>query len=228
MGKLEVIGFDADDTLWENESFYRMTQSKFADLLSEFADPDHLAERIEALERKNLKIHGYGIKGFTLSLIETAIDATQARVPASVIKQILKNGQELLSHPLDLIDGVQDVVSALSQTHRLVLITKGDLLDQERKLAQSGLAPHFDQVEIVSEKTQSTYQRAFGDAPAIMVGNSLKSDVIPALSAGAWGVHVPHDFEWVMEKAEPPTDHPKFRTLNKISDLPALIAEIES
>lgn len=228
MGKLEVIGFDADDTLWENEQFYRMTQAKFADLLSEFADPDHLAERIEALERKNLKIHGYGIKGFTLSLIETAIDVTEGRVPASVIKDILKNGQELLSHPLDLIEGVQEVISELSKTHRLVVITKGDLLDQERKLAQSGLAPLFDQVEIVSEKTENTYHRAFGNAPAMMVGNSMKSDVIPALKAGAWGVHIPHHFEWVMEKAEPPTDHPKFRTLPKISDLPALIAEIES
>jgi len=178
MPKLEVIGFDADDTLWENESFYRMTQAKFADLLREFADPDHLAERIVELERRNLKLHGYGIKGFTLSLIETAIQVTDGRVSTEVIAQILKNGQELLTHPLDLIDGVEEVVTALFNSHRLVLITKGDLFDQERKLAQSGLAPLFDQVEIVSEKNESVYERAFGKAPAMMIGNSLKSDVI--------------------------------------------------
>jgi len=183
MPKLEVIGFDADDTLWENESFYRMTQAKFADLLREFADPDHLAERIVELERRNLKLHGYGIKGFTLSLIETAIQVTDGRVSTEVIAQILKNGQELLTHPLDLIDGVEEVVTALFNSHRLVLITKGDLFDQERKLAQSGLAPLFDQVEIVSEKNESVYERAFGKAPAMMIGNSLKSDVIPALNA---------------------------------------------
>jgi len=228
MPKLEVIGFDADDTLWENESFYRMTQAKFADLLREFADPDHLAERIVELERRNLKLHGYGIKGFTLSLIETAIQVTDGRVSTEVIAQILKNGQELLTHPLDLIDGVEEVVTALFNSHRLVLITKGDLFDQERKLAQSGLAPLFDQVEIVSEKNESVYERAFGKAPAMMIGNSLKSDVIPALNAGAWGVHVPHEHEWVLERADPPTENPKFRKLEKISDLPALIAEIES
>jgi len=228
MPKLDVIGFDADDTLWENETFYRMTQAKFADLLADFADPDHLDNHLVALERRNLKLHGYGIKGFTLSLIETAIEVTDGRVPTSIIQEILKNGQELLTHPLDLIDGVQDVVASLAQSHRLVLITKGDLFDQERKLAQSGLAEFFDAVEIVSEKNQSVYSRAFGQSPAMMVGNSLKSDVIPAIEAGAWGIHVPHDLEWILERAEPPTQSPKFRTLADISALPTLIGEIES
>ena len=228
MPKLDVIGFDADDTLWENETFYRMTQAKFADLLADFADPDHLDNHLVALERRNLKLHGYGIKGFTLSLIETAIEVTDGRVPTSIIQEILKNGQELLTHPLDLIDGVQDVVASLAQSHRLVLITKGDLFDQERKLAQSGLAEFFDAVEIVSEKNQSVYTRAFGQSPAMMVGNSLKSDVIPAIEAGAWGIHVPHDLEWILERAEPPTQSPKFRTLADISALPTLIGEIES
>ena len=228
MPKLDVIGFDADDTLWENETFYRMTQAKFADLLADFADPDHLDNHLVALERRNLKLHGYGIKGFTLSLIETAIEVTDGRVPTSIIQEILKNGQELLTHPLDLIDGVQDVIGSLAQSHRLVLITKGDLFDQERKLAQSGLAEFFDAVEIVSEKNQSVYSRAFGQSPAMMVGNSLKSDVIPAIEAGAWGIHVPHDLEWILERAEPPTQSPKFRTLADISALPTLIGEIES
>jgi len=194
MPKLKVLGFDADDTLWENERFYRLTQAKFADLLRDYADPDDLADRLTATERVNLKTHGYGIKGFTLSLIETAIAVTDGKVPASVIAKILKNGQELLTHPLEVIDGVRDVLDALSRTHRIVLITKGDLFDQERKVAQSGLADYFDQVEIVSEKTTQTYAGIFGQTPAMMVGNSVKSDVIPAIEAGAWGVHVPHEF----------------------------------
>lgn len=228
MPKLDIIGFDADDTLWENESFYRLTQAKFAELLADFADPDHLAERLNATERENLKTHGYGIKGFTLSLIETAIEVTNGKVPAATISKILQNGQELLRHPLELIDGAEEVLKELSATHKLVLITKGDLFDQERKIAQSGLAPYFAGIHIVSEKSPATYQSAFSGRPAMMVGNSVKSDVIPAIEAGAWGVHVPHEFEWVMESAPHPTHSERFHLLQSIAEVPALISAIES
>lgn len=228
MPKLDIIGFDADDTLWENESFYRLTQEKFTDLLRDFADPDRLSERVVEIEGRNLKLHGYGIKGFTLSLVETAIEVTDGTVPTHIIEQILKNGRELLTHPLELIDGVREVLEPLAASHELALITKGDLFDQERKLAQSGIADYFDQVHIVSEKTPAVYETAFGQTHAMMVGNSVKSDVIPAIHAGAWGVHVPHDLEWVMERAERPTASPKFRALDVITALPALIRDIES
>lgn len=228
MPKLDVIGFDADDTLWENETFYRMTQAKFVELLGEFADPDHLAERVIEVERRNLKTHGYGIKGFTLSLIETAITVTDGKIPATIISDILKNGQDLLTHPLHLIDGAEEVLANLSKSHRLVLITKGDLFDQERKVAQSGLSDYFETVEIVSEKTPDVYARIFDGTKAMMVGNSVKSDVIPAIEAGAFGVHVPHKFEWVMEKAEHPTHSDRFHLLQSITEVPDLLASIEN
>ena len=228
MSKLEVIGFDADDTLWENERFYRLTQAKFAELLADWAEPDHLAERMNATERVNLKTHGYGIKGFTLSLIETAISVTDGRVPSSVIQQIIENGQELLGHPLEQIEGAKDTLEELKSAHKLILITKGDLFDQERKVAQSGLADLFDQIEIVSEKTSGIYGRVFAEHRAMMVGNSVKSDVIPAIKAGAHGVHVPHEFEWVMEQAEHPTHSERFHLLETISEVPALVASLES
>lgn len=228
MPKLEVIGFDADDTLWENETFYRITQERFAALLGDYADPDHLAERLLETERRNIKMHGYGIKGFTLSLIETAIEVTDGTIPATTIREILAAGQELLRHPMEILPGVREVLEEVSESHRIMMITKGDLFDQERKLAQSGLGELFDAIEIVSEKNADVYARAFEGAEAMMIGNSVKSDVIPAIEAGAWGVHVPHDLEWEMEKAERPTQSPKFRAIEKISALPGLIAQIES
>jgi putative hydrolase of the HAD superfamily len=230
-GKLTTIGFDADDTLWQNETFFRLTQERFAELLAGHAERDHLAERLLAAERRNLGHYGYGIKGFMLSMIETAIEVTEGRVPASVIGEILAAGQEMLGHPIELLPHAGDVVEDLAGRHRLVLITKGDLLDQERKLAQSGLGEMFDAVEIVSDKTRATYEGAFarhGDGPAraMMVGNSMKSDVRPALEAGAWGVFVPHGLTWALEHAEAPEAQARFRELPDLGALPALVAEI--
>ncbi|MBF9047959.1 HAD family hydrolase [Rhodobacterales bacterium LSUCC0031] len=228
---LTTIGFDADDTLWQNETFFRLTQERFAALLADYAAPDHLAERLLAAERRNLGHYGFGIKGFVLSMIETAIEVTDHKVPAPVIAELLAAGQEMLRHPIALLPHAREVVAELSSSHRLVLITKGDLLDQERKLAQSGLGEMFDAVEIVSDKTAATYHRAFGrhgDGPerAMMVGNSMKSDIRPALDAGAWGVFVPHDLTWSFEHAEAPGAHARFRELPNLGALPALIAEI--
>ncbi len=228
--KVTTIGFDADDTLWQNEAFFQLTQDRFAGLLADFADPDHLAERLLAAERRNLGHYGFGVKGFTLSMIETAIEVTEDRVPASVIRQLIDAGQEMLAHPVHLLPHAAQTVAALAQTHTILLITKGDLLDQERKLAQSGLGELFDGVQIVSDKTAAIYHTAFaphgGAGNAMMVGNSLKSDVIPALEAGAWGIHVPHDLTWDYERAAPPVTHARFRTVPDLAALPALIADL--
>jgi putative hydrolase of the HAD superfamily len=228
---LTTIGFDADDTLWQNETFFRLTQERFTALLADYAARDHLEERLLAAERRNLGHYGFGIKGFVLSMIETAIEVTDHKVPASVIAELLAAGQEMLRHPIELLPHAREVVAELSAAHRLVLITKGDLLDQERKLAQSGLGEMFDAVEIVSDKTPATYHSAFGrhgDGPdrAMMVGNSMKSDVRPALEAGAWGVFVPHGLTWVLEHAEAPVAHARFHELPDLSTLPALVASV--
>jgi len=227
--RLTTIGFDADDTLWQNEAFFQMTQARFAELLADYADPDHLAARLEAAERRNLGHYGFGIKGFVLSMIETAIEVTGERVPARVIRQLIEAGQEMLAHPIELLPGAAETVAKLAPDYTLVLITKGDLLDQERKLAQSGLGELFDAVEIVSDKSPATYTSAFarhgtGPEAAMMVGNSLKSDVIPAIEAGAWGVHVPHDLTWTYEHAQPPVSAARFAKIDGLAALPGLVA----
>jgi putative hydrolase of the HAD superfamily len=229
---LTTIGFDADDTLWQNEAFFRLTQGRFAALLADHAAPGHLADRLEAAERRNLGHYGFGVKGFTLSMIETAIEVTEGRVPARVIGELIAAGREMLEHPIQLLPHARATVTALAADYRVVLITKGDLLDQERKLAQSGLGDLFDGVEIVSDKTEASYRTIFarhgtGADQAMMVGNSLKSDVIPALAAGAWGVHVPHGLTWALEAADPPTDHRRFHVLPDLGGLPALVDSLQ-
>ncbi len=228
---LSTIAFDADDTLWQNEQFFRMTQTRFAELLTDFTKPDHLYDRLLAAEKRNLGQYGFGVKGFVLSMIETAIEVTDERVPAAVIHALLREGQEMLQHPIELLPHARQTVTELSEHHRILLITKGDLLDQERKLAQSGLGDLFDGVEIVSQKTSHIYERIFashGDGPAqaMMVGNSLRSDVIPALKAGAWGVFVPHDLTWELEHAEPPEAHDRYRRMDNLGALPDLVASL--
>ena len=221
-----TIGFDADDTLWHNERFFQATQARFTAVLADYTDADHLHDRLLAAERRNLGHYGFGIKGFVLSMIETAIEVTDAQVPARVIADLLDAGREMLRHPVDLLPGAAQAIAALSDRAQIVLITKGDLLDQERKLAQSGLGDLFDAVEIVSDKTPAVYARIFahqGAIRAMMVGNSLKSDIIPALDAGGWGVHVPHDLTWALEHAEAPHTHPKFREIGNLSELPDLV-----
>lgn len=230
---LSTIGFDADDTLWHNERFFQMTQTHFADLLAGFTDRTTLMERLIAAEKRNLGHYGFGVKGFTLSMIETAIDITDGKVSAPVISEILGMGREMLRHPVDLLPHARDAIEATRLTHRIVLITKGDLLDQERKLAQSGLRDLFHAVEIVSHKTPQTYIDIFarhgvGADRGMMIGNSLKSDVLPMIEAGGWGVFIPHEHEWDIEKAAPPADNTRYRVLEDLCALPALVALIES
>jgi putative hydrolase of the HAD superfamily len=229
---LTTIGFDADDTLWQNESFFRLTQDRFTKALADHADPDHLAQRLEAAERRNLDHYGFGVKGFTLSMIETAIEVTEGRVPTSVIADLIAAGREMLEHPIHLLPHARATVTTLAEDFRVLLITKGDLLDQERKLAQSGLGDLFDGVEIVSHKTEAAYRTIFarhgtGADQAMMVGNSLKSDVIPALAAGSWGVHVPHEVTWALEAADAPADNPRFHALETLGALPDLVASLQ-
>lgn len=231
--KLQTIGFDADDTLWQNETFFRITQARFAELLADFTERDHLMDRLLQAEKRNIGRYGFGIKGFMLSMIETAIEVTDHQVPASVISEILAAGQDMLSHPIHLLPHAQTAVEALANSHRIVLITKGDLLDQERKLAQSGLGDLFHGVEIVSHKTPAIYANAFtrhgtGPESAMMVGNSMKSDVVPAIEAGAFGTYVPHGLTWELEHADAPDTHPRFREIPDLSALPALIDSIET
>ncbi|MFS2153077.1 HAD family hydrolase [Rhizobium sp. Rhizsp42] len=225
---LTTIGFDADDTLWQNEQFYRLTETHFTELLSDYAEGTLVSERLLAAEKRNLQHYGFGIKGFTLSMIETAIEITEGNVPASVIAQILDTGRDLLSHPVETLPEVRETLAALSDHYLLVLITKGDLFDQERKLAQSGLGDFFHAVEIVSDKTAVTYRRIFskiggGPERAMMVGNSLKSDIVPAIAAGSYGVFVPHELTWVLEHVEEPTEAPRFRKIERLGELRGVI-----
>lgn len=224
-----TIAFDADDTLWHNERGFQMTQARFAEMLADVTDGDHLMDRLLAAERRNLRIYGFGVKGFVLSMIETAIEVSNGKVSANVIAELLAHGRAMLEDPVELLPGVRDAIETLKPNANILLITKGDLLDQERKLAQSGLGDLFDRVEIVSDKTTQTYSHIFAahDTPhQMMVGNSLKSDVIPALQAGAWGVHVPHELTWAYEAAEPPTRHRHFRQIDSLAALPTLVASI--
>ena len=223
-----TVGLDADDTLWHNETIFRLTQARFVALLTDHADAAALEARMAEVERRNLRLYGYGVKGFTLSMIETAMDLCDGEPPARIIREVLAAGREMLSHPVETLPGVDEALAALAERYRLVLITKGDLLDQERKLAASGLGELFAAVEIVSEKDRGTYDRVFarhgtGPAEAVMAGNSMKSDVLPALEAGAWAVHIPYVVTWAHELAEAPEGHPRFGALETIADLPGWI-----
>lgn len=229
MKDITTIGFDADDTLWHNERHFKLTEQRFAELLVGHADADHLLDRLVKAERRNVLHYGYGIKGFTLSMIETAVEVTEGRVPANIISKILEVGRELLAHPVECFEGVCETLERLKGGYRLVVITKGDLFDQERKLAASGIDHLFDAAEIVSEKGEDTYSRIFaqhgdGAKRALMVGNSLRSDIIPALAAGCWAVHIPYELIWALEEADEPTDAPRFRRLSRIEELPDLLS----
>lgn len=231
MAGLSTIGFDADDTLWQNETFFRLTEQRFTELLSEHGAHEVISAKLLAAERRNLGFYGFGVKGFTLSMIETAVEVTDGQVSASVIAEILGFGRQMLQNPVETLPGVKETLDALAGRYRILLITKGDLFDQERKLAQSGLGDYFSAVEIVSDKTPDTYRRIFsrhGDGPerAMMVGNSLKSDVVPAIRAGSWGVHVPHELTWVLEHEEAPEQDPRFRRIAELGLLPGLLAQM--
>ncbi|WP_424684158.1 HAD family hydrolase [Frateuria sp. YIM B11624] len=203
---LELIGFDGDDTLWHSEGYYQAAGAAFRDILGGYVDVTdrHVQDSMLATERRNLKLFGYGAKGMTLSMVETAIALTDARIGARDIHRIIELGKTVLEHPVELLPGIRAAVEAVATRHAIVLITKGDLAHQEKKVAQSGLADLFGRIEIVSEKNEATYRRVLGEfdlAPAqfAMVGNSLRSDIEPVLALGGWGVHMPYHVTWAHE-----------------------------
>ena len=228
---LTTIAFDADDTLWHNERFFRIAEAAFCDLLAQHTSSETVEQTLLDHERKNIALYGFGVKGFTLSMIETACALAPAADAGRIIPKILDLGRDMLAHPVEVLPGVPDVLESLSGRFDLMVVTKGDLFDQERKLAHSGLADFFGHVEIVSDKTPDIYSRVFdrhgqGARRAMMIGNSLKSDVIPALAAGAWGVHVPHEQTWALEHADAPEHHERFRIVNSIGEIRALVDQI--
>ena len=229
---LDLVAFDADDTLWENERHFRAAEDRFLKLLAPHAPGGDLSARLLAAERRNLGRYGFGVKAFMLSMVETALEVTEARVPGAVIAEVLEMGRAMLETPVALKGGAAETLRALHGRVPLALVTKGDLLDQERKIALSGLAPLFDAVEIVSAKTPETYARLFAAlgvdaARAMMVGDSMRSDVRPAVSLGAWGVHVPAGTAWAVERAPDPPGS-RFVRLARIADLPHLVGAILS
>jgi putative hydrolase of the HAD superfamily len=226
-----VIGFDGDDTLWHNEQLFADTQDALRELLSHYADIDAIDSKLLEIERRNLSIFGYGVKGFMLSMIETAIEISDARVSASDIHRIVAMGKTLLEHPIELLDGVDEVVRELSEQHRLILVTKGDLVHQEAKVAASGLGDHFWQIEIVSEKDPATYRRllarhAIEPGDFVMIGNSVASDVLPVLTVGARAIHVPYHITWALEVAA--VDNEDFPTVSTLRDVLPLVEKWSS
>jgi putative hydrolase of the HAD superfamily len=227
---ISVLGLDADDTLWHNETFYRMTRQRFNELLADFVDADTLEEEIAATENRNLGLYGYGAKGFTLSMLETALEVSKGKVSGEALGEILTVGRELMNHPVEPLPGVHEALESLSAEYRLVLITKGDLFHQESKLAASGLGGFFSGVEIVSEKKAETYARIFsrhgaGPEHAAMAGNSVRSDVLPALEAGSYAALIPYHLVWAHEDAPLPTSHPRFAELPSLAELPGWLAQ---
>jgi putative hydrolase of the HAD superfamily len=227
-----TIGFDADDTLWHNEVIFERTHESYRALLSHYHDAATVDRTLFATEMRNLELYGYGIKGFTLSAIETAIELTGGRIGAGEIRQLIELGREMLAHPVDLLEDVTQTLEALAPHHRLALITKGDLRDQERKLVKSGLAGYFQHIEIVSEKDADAYRRLFkrqAIAPErfLMVGNSLKSDILPVLELGGAGAYIPYHLTWAAEHAEQPVAQPeRLFVLQHLRELPGVVRRL--
>jgi putative hydrolase of the HAD superfamily len=227
MSRLHTIGFDADDTLWHNETIFERVHERYRALLARYHDAATVDRTLLTTEKRNLDLYGYGVKGFTLSAIETAIELTAGRISAEEINLLLAHGREMLAHPVELLDGVEETLAALAGDYRLLLITKGDLRDQQRKLAKSGLATHFHHVEIVSEKDRSTYleilrRHDLRPENFLMVGNSLKSDILPVLELGGAGAHVPYHLTWALEHSEPPAANGRFFELKSVREIPPI------
>jgi putative hydrolase of the HAD superfamily len=222
-----TLAFDADDTLWHNETHYAETQEAFRALLRPFLDDAAIDARLYETETRNLRHYGYGIKAFTLSMIETALELTGDRLDGAGIRQVVNLGKAMLARPVEPLPGVAETLQVLAGCFDLMLITKGDLFDQQTKLAKSGLGRHFSRVEIVSEKDEATYAailQRHGLSPSsfTMVGNSVRSDILPVLALGARAIHIPYHTTWAHERVEAPTGT-DFPVLATIRDLPSLL-----
>ena len=225
---IRIVAFDADDTLWINETYFREAEEKFASLLEDFLPQHAIMKELYRTEIGNLSLYGYGIKGFMLSMIETALYISGEKMPISLVEKIIQIGQEMLSKPVDLLPGVEEVLKSLQGHYRIVLATKGDLVDQERKLQKSGLEGYFHHIEIMSEKRASDYKKLIGHLDIqpnefVMIGNSLKSDILPVLELGGYGIHVPFHTTWIHEQVEHEVNHERFFTAEHLQEATAHI-----
>jgi putative hydrolase of the HAD superfamily len=226
---IRLVGFDGDDTLWKSEDYYRAAQDEFERLLAAYVDLDDVYQRLYAVEKRNLALFGYGVKGMVLSMLEAAFEITAGAIRSDDMHRIVQLGKTLLQHPVEQLPGIREAVAAIAADHAVVLITKGDLFHQEAKVRDSGLADLFPRIEIVSEKDASTYARVldeFGLQPHqfAMVGNSLRSDIAPVVALGGWGVHMPYHVTWAHEEeAEPIADGARVRRVLSPAEIPAAI-----
>ncbi|MCK8519984.1 HAD family hydrolase [Aquimarina sp. D1M17] len=224
MENIKVIAFDADDTLWVNETFFRRAEEEFCELLQDYMPKEEANKLLFDIEMQNLPLYGYGIKPFTLSLIEAAIKISNGNMTIELVEKLIEKGKQMLEEPVELIDGIDHTLNVLSQKYRLVMATKGDLLDQERKLIKSGLEKYFHHIEIVSDKTEKQYRKLvkhldIAEEEFLMVGNSLKSDILPVLNIGAYAFHIPFHTTWVHEMVDEEVSHPNFKSFSRASEL---------
>ncbi|MBJ6369421.1 HAD family hydrolase [Snuella sedimenti] len=226
---IKVIGFDADDTLWVNETYFREAEAEFGKLLSEYETPNKIDQELFKKEIANLPLYGYGVKAFVLSMVEMALELSNYDVSNKTIEAILNIGKEMLNKPVELLDGVEDVLHHLSKKYRLILATKGDLLDQERKLERSGLTDYFHHIEVLSDKQEINYSRLLNHldinpSEFLMVGNSLKSDILPLVNIKAHAIHVPFHTTWAHEQvSEKETNGKVYRTISSLRELKRLL-----
>jgi len=225
---IKVIAFDADDTLWVNEPYFQNTEKKFCTLMEDFLPQHTLSRELLKIEIENLALYGYGIKGYILSMIEAALKVSDNTISVEAIEKIIGFGKELLNEPIELLDDVEEVLKALQAHYRIVVATKGDLLDQERKLKKSGLGHYFHHIEIMSEKGEDDYRKLIKHldidaAEFMMIGNSLKSDIIPVLNIGGHAVHVPYHTTWAHEHVETNLEHDNFRQVEGLREVLGLI-----
>lgn len=222
---IKVIGFDADDTLWVNETYFRDAEEEFGRLLSHFETPNKIDQELFKMEMKNLPVYGYGVKGFVLSMVEMALELSNNTVSNSIIEKILDIGKDMINKPGELLDGVEETLKQLSKNYRLIVVTKGDLLDQERKLEKSGLLKYFHHIEVLSEKEVSNYKKLLAHLDIVpseflMIGNSLKSDILPLLELGAQAVHIPFHTTWQHETvSKNEIKNSDYLTLNSLQEL---------
>jgi putative hydrolase of the HAD superfamily len=230
---IRTIAFDADDTLWRHQDLFEGTQARFTELVRDYHDEDWIAARLHDAEMRNLRLYGYGVKGFMLSMVETAIELTEGRIGGAEIQRILDLGKEMLDHPIQVMPGTGEVLERLAGGFELMVVTKGDLFDQETKLARSGLGRHFKAVEVVSEKDAAAYagilrRHGIGPAHFLMVGNSLKSDVLPVLAVGGRAVHVPYEMQWSHDRVEGVSaESHGYAELVSLTELPGWLAGLE-
>lgn len=225
---IKVIAFDADDTLWVNEPYFQETEEKFCVLMEDYLSHQGLSQELFKIEIENLSLYGYGIKGYILSMIEAAMKISNNTLSIESIEKIIELGKELLEKPIELLDDVEETLEALKGKYRLVVATKGDLKDQHRKLHDSGLGHHFHHIEVMSDKQEIDYKKLINRLDIqpeefFMIGNSLKSDVLPVLGIGGYAVHIPFHTTWAHERINHKVEHPKFKTIEKINNIVPLL-----